>query len=88
MLVHQKEIGGQDQKPGQCHPRTLAAGEDGNALVHLIAAEKEGAQNAADKGLRLVGNEAPDFLENRPRRVEELGVVLGVIGQMHIGATA
>ena len=83
-LVHEEEVGRHHQQPGERDPRALPAGEHANALLHLIAGEEEGTEHAPDPALGLGGNQPVDLLEDGPRRVEALGVVLREIPGDHV----
>src|SRR5439155_1031420 len=75
---------GRALSPGLHDPRALPAGEHANALLHLIAGEEEGTEHAPDPALGLGGNQPVDLLEDGPRRVEALGVVLREIPGDHV----
>ena len=74
----------QHQEPRQRHPRPLAAREHRDALVHVVAAEEEGAEDPAHEALRLRRHQARHLLQGRAPAVQQVRVVLRVVGHAHV----
>ena len=79
-LIHEEQVGWLKEQLSQGHPGLFTAGQHGNRLAHIVAAEQKAAQGRAQVLLRLRWRGLLQFLNERIVRVEEFKHVLGVIG--------
>ena len=72
-LVEEEQVRRDEQELRQRHAGPLAAGEDADLLLDVVAREEERAGDAADVGLALVGHEVPERVEDGALGVERAG---------------
>ena len=87
-LVQEQQRVGRDEHLGQSQTRPLAAGEHAHALVHVVAVEEEGAQQATLLGGGPGGCRGVHLLHHGVGLVELLELVLGVVGLRDVLAEA
>ena len=69
-----------EQQLGQGHPGLFAPGENGDALINVVAGEEEPAEGVAEILVGLGGSGPAEFLEQGVARVQEFEYVLGIVG--------
>ncbi len=80
-LVEEQQVGGLEQQDGQGQAVALAAGEDTDLLVDIVAMEEEGAEQVAQFRHHVEGGNPGDLLQHRQLPIEGVGLVLGEVGQ-------
>ena len=87
-LVEDEQVDGLQQQADHRQARPLAAGEHADELLRGLAAKHKGTEQVVDLQAHLSPRHLVDGLEDRQPLVEELGLILGEIADLHVVASS
>ena len=85
-LVQHQQVARFEHHAGHRQTRPLAAREDLDLLVDVLAAEEEGAQDIAQAGADVAHGHAVERIVDREIAVHQVVLILGIVADIDIGA--